>query len=382
MRIDFRDNRSLTVAAPRPPESERCRGARKRAQAPTRRRAINGFWAAFWPALLILVFACNPNPEAAPPAIERTFEDGSAQVTLRIDKDRINMAESLKVRVEAIVGENEQVEFPEKIGSAEDFRVAGSEISEPRLLEDGRIAIERTYELEPYAPGEWSLPPIRVERVDPRQPDAEPQPIDTEAIPIQVDTVLTVDPQQADIEDIRDPLTAPLPWGWIAAGVGLLALLGWFLWKRRRDRQPPAEEVEPPPPPYEIALGRLDALLKSDMLDRGEMKAFYFELTALLRTYIEGQFQLRAPERTTEEFLTELRQSLAFNPQQRDLLRRFLQHGDMVKFAQFVPSRDEAIKAADLSRQFIEETRPHNEEPAAAEGTPTMSRGEENDAAV
>ena len=351
MRMDLRGNRSLTVAA-----------------------LIGTF--------LALVLACNPAPEAAPPAIERTFEDGSAMVTLRIEKDRINMAESLKVRVEAIVNENEQVEFPEKIGSPEDFRVASSEISEPRLLEDGRIAIERTYDLDPYGPGEWTLPPIRVEHFDPRQTDAEPRPIDTEAVPIQVDTILTVDPQQADIEDIRDPLTAPLPWEWIAAGVVLLALLAWFLWCRWKSRKPPEEAPEPPIPAYEIALGRLDTLLKSDMLDRGHLKEFYFELTSLLRTYIEGQFYLRAPERTTEEFLTELRQSLSFNPQQRDLLRRFLQHGDMVKFAQFVPSRDEAVKAADLCRQFIEETRPRGEKPETAQEPPTMSAGEKNDAAV
>lgn len=331
---------------------------------------------------LFLLLACNPNPEAAPPAIERTFEDGAALVTLRVEKDRINMAESLMVRVEAIVGENEQVEFPEKIGSSEDFRVAASEVSEPRLLEDGRIAIERKYELEPYAPGEWTLPPIRVERFDPQQSDAGPESITTEPIPIQVDTVLTVDPQQAEIEDIRDPLTAPLPWWWILIAVGLVALGAWVLWRQWKKRKPAEEETEPPPPPYEVAYDRLDALLASNMLDRGEMKEFYFELTALLRTYIEGQFYLRAPERTTEEFLAELRQSLAFNPQQRDLLRRFLQHGDMVKFAQLRPSLDEAMRTAELCRQFINETRPRPSEPEAPARTPTMSAGEKDDAAV
>jgi len=328
-----------------------------------------------------LLLACNPAPEAAPPAIERTFEDGSALVTLRLEKNRINMAQSLQVRVEIIVDEHEQVEFPEKIGSSEDFRVAGSETSEPRLLEDGRIAIERSYELEPYAPGEWTIPPFRVEHFDPRRPDAEPQSIETEAIDVQVDTVLTVDPQQADIEDIRDPLTAPLPWEWILGGVLFALLLALLAWRFYRRKKPEVVEEEPPTPPYEVALERLDALLKSDMLDGGRMKEFYLELTALLRVYIEGQFSMRAPERTTEEFLEELRQSLAFNPEQRELLRRILQHGDMVKFAELKPSKQEALGAADLCRRFIEETRPRPT-PAQQTEPPTMSTGGDGNAAV
>ncbi|MBI1353878.1 MAG: hypothetical protein GC160_05990 [Acidobacteria bacterium] len=329
-------------------------------------------------ALLAATLACNPKPEAAPPAIERVYEDGSARVTLRIDKDRINMAQSLTVHVEAVVNENERVEFPEKIGSPEDFRTASSEVSNPRLLDDGRIAVERVYELDPYAPGTWTLPPFRVECFDPQAADATPQAIETEPIEVTVDTVLTVDPQQADIDDIRDPLTAPLPWGWIAAGVAVLALLAWWLWKRRSQKVA-VEEAEPPPPPYQVALSRLDALLRSELLQQGAWKQFYLELTALLRSYIEGQFSLRAPEQTTEEFLADLRRGLAFNPQHRDLLRQILQHGDMVKFAELQPSRHEAVEAADLCRRFIEETRPRPT-PAGEAGpggaAPTMKRGE------
>lgn len=354
-----------TVPAPRPPRS----GFSK--------WLLTSFVAA-------LLLACNPAPEAAPAAIERTFEDNSALVTLRLENNRINMAQSLQVRVEIIVDEHEQVEFPESIGASEDFRVAGSETSEPHLLEDGRIAIERRYELEPYSPGEWTIPPFRVEHFDPRQTNTEPQSIETEPIDVQVDTVLTVDPQQADIEDIRDPLTAPLPWEWIVGGALFALLLALLAWKLYRRKKPEVVAEEPPPPAYEIALERLDVLLKSDMLDSGRMKEFYLELTQLLRVYIEGQFYMRAPERTTEEFLEELRQSLAFNPEQRELLRQILQHGDMVKFAELKPSKQEALGAADLCRRFIEETRPRptpDHEDQADEAR-TMSTGGDGNAAV
>ena len=54
----------------------------------------------------------------------------------------------------------------------------------------------------------------------------------------------------------------------------------------------------------------------------------------MLRHYIEDRFGLRAPEQTTEEFLAELRQKHVFGERQKDLLRAFLEHCDLVKFAE------------------------------------------------
>jgi hypothetical protein len=48
---------------------------------------------------------------------------------------------------------------------------------------------------------------------------------------------------------------------------------------------------------------------------------------------LEERFELQAPDRTTEEFLDELRWRPVLSGQQKDLLRDFLVRCDLVKFA-------------------------------------------------
>ena len=73
------------------------------------------------------------------------------------------------------------------------------------------------------------------------------------------------------------------------------------------------------------------------------MKTFYFRLSAIMRYYIEERFGLRAPERTTEEFLAEISNADVFNTGQRNYLKSFLKASDIVKFAKHEPQLQEAI---------------------------------------
>ena len=50
------------------------------------------------------------------------------------------------------------------------------------------------------------------------------------------------------------------------------------------------------------ALARLDEL---DLLGKGDLEGYFVYLSAILREFVERRFGLRAPERTTEEFLRE-----------------------------------------------------------------------------
>ena len=76
-----------------------------------------------------------------------------------------------------------------------------------------------------------------------------------------------------------------------------------------------------------------------------------------MRQYIENRFGLHAPERTTEEFLDELRSSDALEEKFRPLLEEFLTHCDLVKFAEFQPTTADIQKMFDTTKQFIEATR-------------------------
>jgi Domain of unknown function (DUF4381) len=131
-----------------------------------------------------------------------------------------------------------------------------------------------------------------------------------------------------DIRDIRGPkfiLPAWALWAAIAAAV-LLALCGYWLWRRQRRRR--ARVLTP----FEIALKGLEDI-RARMLP-GSAREFSTEVSDIVRTYIEHRFDVTATRRTTEEFLRELLESADESlARHRTLLGEFLQQCDVVKFA-------------------------------------------------
>ena len=151
-----------------------------------------------------------------------------------------------------------------------------------------------------------------------------------------------------DIRDIKG--LVPIPdwtWLWIVAVVFLLAgIVAIWLWKRKKTvAQAP---VVPPLTPVQLALAALERLRAESV----PVEVFYTRLSDIVRQYIEGQFGLRAPERTTEEFLAEA----ALPAQQMTLLGAFLQESDLVKFAKCQPREADRQRAFGAAEKFVRET--------------------------
>jgi len=144
---------------------------------------------------------------------------------------------------------------------------------------------------------------------------------------------------------------------WIWLGAGLLAALGiaWFLWNRRRKGKSVLPFLEPPKP-HERAMDALKHL--EPLMLPGREKEFALEVSRVVRIYIQDRFGLRAPHRSTEEFLYEAAQSRQLEPAHQELLAGFLMRCDLVKFARqlvAIPDMQELLKAA---RRFVAGTIP------------------------
>jgi hypothetical protein len=85
----------------------------------------------------------------------------------------------------------------------------------------------------------------------------------------------------------------------------------------------------------------------------------------IVRRYLEDRFALRAPELTTEEFLSEARRAADLTPAHRDQLTSFLEGCDRVKFAGYRPDADESLATLRAARAFVEDTRAVAEPPPA-----------------
>lgn len=158
-----------------------------------------------------------------------------------------------------------------------------------------------------------------------------------------------------DLRDIRPPVDIPSGWAWLAwvgAGVALAALayVAWKYLQARRRRGVPAPVV----PPHVLARQRLQEALSL----LGQPREFCISVSDTARWYLEQRFNFRAPERTTEEFLHELRATNLLTQAQKTSLGEFLQQCDLVKFARYEPGEAELRQLHGAALRLVEETEP------------------------
>ncbi|HWM85905.1 MAG TPA: hypothetical protein VNO33_08700, partial [Kofleriaceae bacterium] len=120
-------------------------------------------------------------------------------------------------------------------------------------------------------------------------------------------------------------------------------------------------------------LARLDELEASDALDAADLKPVYLSMSEILRAYMGRRFGFPALDLTTFE----IRRELMVRPGGQaaaELISGWLERADLVKFAGYLASADEARQALYDARIFIDRTRAGAEvqtaaAPAVAEGT-------------
>jgi hypothetical protein len=137
------------------------------------------------------------------------------------------------------------------------------------------------------------------------------------------------------------------PWGAIAGGVGLgvLLLVAFIWWRRRRPASTSAEQR---------ALRELERVLALRLPEQGKTGRFHWLLANVVRRYLEKKFQLPARRRTTREFLGSLASSDKLSTERRDFLRDFLPRCDLAKFAGADVGAKECLALAEKVRGFVQ----------------------------
>src|SRR5439155_17381836 len=166
----------------------------------------------------------------------------------------------------------------------------------------------------------------------------------------------------ADIRDIKAPVEIPSGWFWLwcvlgALGSALASYLVWRHWQKLRARTKPEEVIIPP---HVRARRKLEQALSLIY----EPRPFCISVSDTLRAYLEEAFSLRAPERTTEEFLDELQSSALLSFSQKQLLGDFLIRCDLVKFAREEPTVDQLKELHTSALRLIDETSVFLQRPA------------------
>jgi hypothetical protein len=214
-------------------------------------------------------------------------------------------------------------------------------------------------------PGELVVPPFTAKSRDGAHAASTPE------LTITVTSALAG--AAAGIEAPGDPFPTPFRgWWWVAAAAaGLVAGAAMWRWARStRTRRGDADEVALPA--HVKAMRTLQRLRTAPRTTPAEIDAFYVDVSAVLRAYLEERFGLHAPHRTTEEFLRELEAGDGLAKEHRLELERFLTQCDLVKFAALVPGEREHVTTWELAAAFVEATRADR---AAPRSEPRVPQG-------
>jgi len=287
---------------------------------------------------------------AAPPVV----------VIGRTDRERVSIGTPFRYTVEVRAEKDVELVVPVLGGQLGEFTVTDFG-EEPVTERDGRVIVTRWYTLVTYTPGYLFIPGMTVQY---RIGGEELKRVDGKDVGIRVASLLEQEPDAKDIRDIKGPVAVPFDWTPVIIGIAILAgVIALGLVASRLLRRINAPSVAtPPPPPDVVALEALARLRHRRLTEPEERAAWYVELSAIVRTYIEGRFGLRAPEMTTEEFIHAVQRDSPLIPDHRQLLGEFLAECDLVKFARYMPTLEETERVYAAARRFIHESRPESVE--------------------
>lgn len=273
------------------------------------------------------------------------------EVTASADKEEVNVGDI--INVEALTEEVEgfEVMFPEEPRHMGYFTFISSEPIEKGWGPSKQVG--RAYVMSIYTTGAHAIPPITVEFRD--ENTGVVGEVMSPQVPIKVRSLLSA--EDKDIKDIKGLLEFKSTLKWLVLilfVIFALTIVGLFL--LRGFRKVLARE-EKELSAHEKAYKRFSELKAKDLPGHGLVKEYYSMLSDIVRRYLEERFAYKAPEMTTEEFLDFVKKDPKMQKAHKDILKEFLSHCDMVKFAKYGPAPLEMIDSFNAAKNFVDETK-------------------------
>ncbi|MGZ9677100.1 hypothetical protein [Flavobacterium sp. GNP001] len=256
------------------------------------------------------------------------------QVVTSLDTIKNKIGAEFKLSIKTTVDTSAKVVFPNfrNIGALE--VIQSYPIDTIRM--DSKYELIKKYGLTQFDSGRYVIPRVKI--------FINSKPFLTDSLLVEVANVQvdTLKQKMFDIKDIAPAEDSIGDWWKYLLGFLLLAGIGagvyWFV--KRRQRNKITEEVYKTP--IEKATNLLDTLEKKELWQKGEVKAYYSELTDIARNYIEEAIEIPAMESTTSELIqglkaASLKKKMKLSKDIIENLERVLKQADLVKFAKVKP---------------------------------------------
>ncbi|MCL2098294.1 MAG: hypothetical protein FWH23_05995 [Bacteroidales bacterium] len=283
-----------------------------------------------------------------------------------ISRDSILIGEQLEWKLKVTLDKSLASAFPH-IDSLGDNKIEILDMRADTLQQSAaNITMQATWLITSFDEGLYTLPkiPFLV-----RHPNGQVDTLYSESLQLKVNTV-AVDTTDFQPFDIKPPIQYPITFREILPYVlnGLLILviiaLLIYMYIRWKQNKPLFFASRPKIPPYAVALRELDKIKAEKLWQNNKVKLYYTKVTDVLRKYLEGQFQVQAMEQTSEEILQSLRELPAVSDELYHKVREMLSLSDLVKFAKYQPDPHENETALIVVSDFVQQTKPMEEESA------------------
>ena len=256
------------------------------------------------------------------------------QVVTSIDTIKNKIGAEFKLSIKTTVDTSSKVIFPKlkNLGALEVIQSYPIDT----IKTDGRYELVKKYGLTQFDSGRYVIPSIKI--------FINSKPFLTDSLLVEVANVKvdTLKQKMFDIKGIAPADNSMGDW-WkylliIVLIVGIGVLIYWYIKKHQKKKL----EAEIFKTPIEKATSLLDTLEKKELWQKGEVKAYYSELTDIARNYIEEAIEIPAMESTTSELIQGLKaasvkKKMTLSQEIIENLERVLKQADLVKFAKSKP---------------------------------------------
>lgn len=227
-------------------------------------------------------------------------------------------------------------------------------VHKARRGEPASYDIEASVIVTTFDEGEYVLPSLAVAR---HLPDGARDTLIFDPQQIKV-TTIPVDTATFTVHDIKPQVNYPVTFREVAPylgggllAAGLIALLVWFLMKRKKAQA----EAQKQDPAHIVALRKLDKYRGDRLWIPEKQKSFYSGVTDTLREYLEGRYGVCAMEMTTKETMLALKTSDIPEDLKKELQDLF-ETADYVKFAKYIADNEENAKVVPFAVRFVTST--------------------------
>lgn len=279
------------------------------------------------------------------------FAEPDISVKVEVDRAFATIGDQINFRVTTIHKSEVTILELDATPALSDFEIKGATNFSHK--EDGKVFEGKNYVITTYVLGEYVIRPFTVQY---RAGQNEAKQLKTNSLYITIESIDKNKDPESDIRGVKGVhKIKSSAWLWLTL-IGLALIAGGAgIFYFRKEKQGGVTEKREVLSAHDEAYQALYRLQHSDLIRKGQVKLYFFQMSEILRRYFEQRYRIKALESTTYELMRELKEQLVSENIQ--LIDEVLSFCDLVKFAKYDPPPVEILRQNNQAKLIIDRTK-------------------------